>query len=426
MTGLCMSRNLGGPAMGLTLHKQLKTKYPKAKIIFAVAAEHYAEEQLWAKRYGVEIVPRIQYLKYVASTNWLLKPFIWLFGIISPSAGKKFRINAKSIHRKLLDAFHSADLVIDMSGIIYVGDGTRGIAEGLNSYTNFHYAKQENKPFVRFVQSFGPFDALNVRYFARREFDQSDVIFARGEECKKYCETILKDKTKIQAFPDIAILLEKESREWVNAYFDKNNFDAGNYVVLSPSAVIYNEVKKSAGGSIGRKHVEMFSLIAKKLMGEGSKIVLLPHMYSSMLSQSDREICRKVIAKLPDVPKKQLLLVEEDITPMQAKAIIAASSGAIVSRYHALVAAISTAKPLVTIGWNIKYYDLMKYYGLENYAIDVRDNTPEELCALACDKLASYNAEMIDHIRRKQSENELRVYMAFDRLYDWIDVHVNN
>ena len=58
VTGLCLSRNLGGPAMCLTLYNELNKRIPDIDFTFAVTATSYEEELEWSKIYGLKIIRR--------------------------------------------------------------------------------------------------------------------------------------------------------------------------------------------------------------------------------------------------------------------------------------------------------------------------------------------------------------------------------
>jgi len=424
VTGLCLSRNLGGPAMGLTLMEELKKKFKNIEFTFAVTATSFDSEIEWAKVYNVNIVRRdrlhihilnklrfLQLLRYFKYKGFRLSQYIPTRNFWS------------EVHREYISAIRNADLIIDMNGVSYVGDGTRNFFEGIEYYTNYYYSRKNNKPFARFIQSFGPFDDWKVRVFARNEFKYLDFIPARGKHSAEFCKQIVKEKNKVYDFPDIAILLPEASEMWRHDYFSENFLTPKGYILLSPSSVIY-KISTKVGGSVGQGHVDSFILIAEELLAKGEKIVFLPHMYSENKLECDREVCRKVIngLKTKGTYVENVHLVEDNINPMEAKTIIANSKFAIVSRYHALVAAISTLTPVVSIGWNIKYKDLLNYYGMENHAIDVRSYSTKELSALVLNKIQTIDSSIatISTLNDLHKVNVNKVYEGFDLLNSWI------
>lgn len=416
VTGLCLSRNLGGPAMGLTLVDQLNKKYRNTQFTFAIEPHEYDEEKKWADIYGVNIVRREKLVSYVVTILRLreIANFFKLNFTMHPNT-----ILFLEVRKEFFNAIKTSDLVIDMSGIAYVGDGVRGSLEGLRQYSNFYFAHKFRKPFIRFIQSFGPFDDIKVRFFAKRELNKLDFIPARGKQSASYCKSIVKDPSKVYSFPDSAIMLPEADEEWSVHYLKKINFTAKSYIVISPSAVI-NSMSKKIGGSVGSEHTESMILITEEMLNRGKRVLLLPHMYSPTKEHCDREIARMIYNRLKNNQNhSKLFLVEEDLNPMQAKALISNSEFALVARYHALVAAVSTGVPVITLGWNIKYKDLLDYYDMGKMAIDVRNYNKYELL----DAIDVRLTEMLKDFdfEHKQEQNILLVEQAFSLLYDWID-----
>lgn len=427
VTGLCLSRNLGGPAMALTLVEQLKMRIDGTEFVFAIVPESYEQEKKWANYYGLEIVRRGNIISYLASTYKLigLAKTVYKFARRRQThlQANPSKLDSNAINKEFMAACSSCDAVIDMQGTSYVGDGARGPFEGLVSYSSLYFANKYKKPFIRFIQSFGPFYDWKVRFFARRNFNQVDFIPARGKESARHCREIVKDPEKVFDFPDCAILLPTADADWTNDYLAMLGLAIKEYVVLSPSVIIYN-LAPDVGGSIGEKHIETFSLIAEKLLSSKNNILFLPHMYSDDKSECDREICRKVLRQLSDIniDTSKCKIVEDDLDVWQSKALISKAKAAVVSRYHALAAAASTGVPVVTIGWNIKYSDLTEYYGIENMAIDVRSATPQQISHKVLEKLVAYNTNksLVKIMTKRQQENAEKVRQAFDMLAEWL------
>ena len=424
VTGLCISRNLGGPAMALTLVEQLKKRLQDINFVFAVSPVAYQQENLWANYYGVKIVRLDTFISYFLNTNPLFKTARYVYSAIGR---KTLEIEGKNkfneIHNEFMDAFKNCDAVINMMGISYVGDGLRGFSHGPSSYSNLYYAEKHKKPFTHFIQSFGPFDDKIVRFFAKRDFEKVSFIPARGKICAKYCKAIVSNPKKVLDFPDCAILLPLADEKWTLNYLMKLGLSEKNYIVLSPSSVIYN-FREKYGKSVGENHVKSFLIIAKSLLLKGETLLFLPHMYSDNKRECDREICRAVLNSLKKNKNNDFLrykLIVDDLDVWQAKSLIAKAKAAIVSRYHALVAATSSGVPVIAIGWNIKYDDLLEYYGIQNMAFDARKYTPESLSEEVLNKIKEYKLNDYSEILlKKQNENVTKVDYAFDLLSNWL------
>lgn len=435
VTGLCLSRNLGGPAMGLTLVEQLQKKYDDCiDFKFAVTPAAFDEETYWVNHYGLKVVRRDNAFVYFVDNNplalvlkigWKSLKILRGDGTFSDFFKANKPLDIKEVHNDFMEAYEWADLIIDMSGISYVGDGVLGPFEGLTGYGNFYYAQRAGKPFARFIQSFGPFGGWKVKYFAKKEFDKLPFVPSRGSHSAAYCRAIVQNPEKVYAFPDVAILLP-ENEEWADEFLLSNNLTRDQYVIVSPSSVIHRSVSKSVGGSVGEKHIESMIKICNGLIARGEYVVFLPHMYSKNLDECDREVSRSVAKALP---MGSYLIVEEDIDPMMAKGLISYSKYAIVSRYHALVAALSTGVDVITVGWNIKYQDIMEYYGKEKYAVDIRDYQPDILAERVFSLIDDFVEDTRHHRQklyiRSQQNAVVLVNNAFDLLTEWMDSQIS-
>jgi len=413
--------------MALTLVDQLKKRLPHVECTFAIDPKSYKQEKEWANYYGLKIIRRDTFVSNFMATNIFLKIVKICYRYFKRRPLSTWNtITQQEVHDEFMEAYRNCDAVISMMGISYVGDGARGILHGASSYSNLYYANKHKKPFTHFIQSFGPFDDWKVRFFAKRDFAQVDFIPARGKESAKYCEAIVKNRKKVFAFPDTAILLPQADDRRTLEYLKKINFFEKEYTILSPSSVIYN-MPANVEGSIGEDHIRSFYLIARRLILDNEALLFLPHMYSDNKNECDRMVCHKIIKLLKKdfAEISHCKVVEDDIDVWQAKGLISKSKTAIVSRYHALVAAISTGVPVVTVGWNVKYYDLMEYYGIESMAVDTRKNNPQQLAEKVFAKLAEYQStDYAGILCVKQPENVEKVESAFDLLCEWLMEHV--
>lgn len=423
VTGLCLSRNLGGPAMALTLVDQLKRRLPGMEFIFAIDPASLNQERRWAQYYGLQIVRGDNCVSYFFATNAIFRVVRFLYRVVKRKASSTMApMDYRGLHKEFMQYYRDCDVIISMRGISYVGDGTRGKLEGPWSYSDLYYAKKNKKPFTHFVQSFGPFYDRKVRYFARKDFACAPFIPARGKESAKYCREIVVHPEKVYDFPDIAILLPLAEDLWTLDYLHHQGLQERQYIILSPSSVIYHLPCKGGDG-IGEEHVRSFYLIACDLLSLGENILFLAHTYSDDKGECDREVSRKVIQQLEKSGQdlSRCKIVEEDLNPWQAKALIAKSKLTVASRYHAVVAAVSTSTPAIAIGWNIKYHDILDYYGVPSMAVDVRDQSPEEIARFVLDKFREYqDHDYKDLLSEKHEENVRKVESAFDLLTDWI------
>lgn len=220
VSGLGLSSNLGAPAMALSLMYGLRKRFKEdIQFVFTTGVERYEIEQYWANRYGVEVVVRDSYWSWLLRKSKLKKMMYKLTNIQLDTSDEEW----EDIHAKYIEVVKNADYIIAMEGISYVGDGVRSFKSAMHEYSTCIFANKYNKPYCRFIQSFGPFDDKIVRYFAKKEFKQLPFVPARGMTTAENCRSILDDgdKNKVFDFPDVAIVLPVASDEWLSKYLSE-------------------------------------------------------------------------------------------------------------------------------------------------------------------------------------------------------------
>ena len=420
ITGLCLSRNRGGPAMALSFMNQLKP-FLNAEFVFAVDPNYLELERLWGKKYGVQVVPRDTILHWVLTRPLISR--LWRLRHCLTEKKRHMKGDVRlwiSAHKHYRAAFQRADCVINLNGITFVGDGSRSWLISLADRTCSIYSKRYEKPFCRFIQSYGPMEDRRVRMIARREFRRLPFIMARGELSATYCREINGD-TPVYSYPDVAITLSCADRAWLNDYLTTYHLEIGKYIVLSPSAVIASMPAKK-DSSLGFRHIDFYAGIAEHYLSSGKHILFVPHMTSPDQEECDRHVCTQVLHRIRNRghAHSQCDVLKNELDCHQMKSLISGAELAIVSRYHALVAALSTGVPAVAIGWNDKYKDILKFYGSDECCVDARRGEPESSIRFAIEKAGAWSPEKRETLIQYQPLLERMVGNAAKICAEWI------
>lgn len=421
VTGLCFSGNLGGPALAICLREGIRNRIKDAELIFAVPSEK--SEFDMAAHYGCKAIRKVS--ERMIKMNRLPVPrWAYKFMYALTKRGSSY-LEIKPTVAEWKNTIKDCDAVLNLSGISFVGDGMRPSSTSLEELLPFRQAREYNKPYARFIQSFGPFDDAEVAAYAREELIKLEYIFVRGKSTAAKCRDLLGGASVIEDYPDCAIMLPCESASWGECFLRDRDLASEQYVVLSPSAVIRNR-KPVADEATGEIYEASLIQIMRRLVDEGLTVVLLPHSRNKRSPQlCDEKVCEAIHKRCLEqgVSPESVHMIADSLDAVQAKRVIANSSLAIVSRYHAVVAAISTATPVVAIGWNIKYKDIMNYYDLAEWALDAREFDADGLSAqvvIACKWWLDEGATRISAMEEAQQKCEVRVGEAFDQLCNWL------
>ena len=352
VTGLCLQGNKGGPAIALSL-MQLLNKHLNADYCFVVPSTYIAEEQQWGAKYGVSVVPTI-------GPKDMMPPYCW-------KTARRFR------SALALKALEEADVLIDSSGISFIGPPA---GRSVNAILNHQWsilAGYYHKPVFRWTQSYGPFSTRFVRLKARREFSKAPFLMARGYISRERLEK-LGVKCSVYDFPDVAFCLPAASADWAATYLHKElAVPVGRQLLgLSPSAVLRNY--PGNGGGTGEAHIEFCALLIEEMLKPGWDCLLIPHTIrvTGPASQCDLDVALKIRAKLSSPYQERVRVVYDDLDCRKLKSLIGKMDFFIGARYHSLIAALSKKVPSLAIAWHEKYAELFYYFALDEAVLDAR------------------------------------------------------
>lgn len=372
ITGVGLQGNKGAPALALSIMNQLTSKLSRKDLVlkykFIVPIYSLKEEMKWANTYGVEVAP-------VFDIRWILPPTsITQLKMMPGNLKSLFTSLFKGHFYRFLKAFITADVVIDSSGITFVGPPIRHWSVALHNYQYSALCSLLKKPFFRWTQSYGPFTGNIVPYLAKKELGKAPFIMARGKSALANLED-LQTSCKLYDFPDVALTLPAETKIWAENHITnvlgipKNKKLFG----ISPSAVLRNYQKSNS-----YSHELFCSKLIESLNHPDWAFILIPHTIrpNGPYSSCDLDVSKNIFALLPENIRKSTFIINDDLEVREFKAIIGKMDFFIGSRYHSLVAALSMKVPCLALSWHDKYQDLFEYFDLTEIVVNVIDDKP--------------------------------------------------
>ena len=282
--------------------------------------------------------------------------------------------------------FFKPDLVIDIGGLSFTDSSWRGTLRTFLKYLPFIFRR---KPIIFFTQDFGPMNKTFTKLIARIVLGSAKYLFTRSPESFKTINSLLADKKILGPYPDSTLILSPLN-------FGKELNIRTPYIVISPSIVMR---KKH-----GEEYINILVEIASEL-GLKYKIVILNHAFGKSTYGGDESICEELYSKLNDA-----LLINENIDARELKNIISNASFAISSRYHVIVAALSTNVPAIALGWNPKYKNFLGLYERANYNLEFNPATKESALQLI---LNTPHEKEVKHLQNKNALLKERVRESF-------------
>lgn len=388
ITGLCLAGNRGGGALADSLMRLIQDQMGPVRFSFALPrGALFADEKKQANRYGVAAVENVD-------PRCFLPP--WSFSGERRRRKKAFLLSLKE-----------QDLVVDVSGISYVGSAYRSWTFSIYDAMWGWLARRKKRPFLRWTQTYGPFTGLVQRFVAKQDLSRQTYVFCRGDISRGEVARLLGREEGVYAFPDVAILLPYERKKGDDLLMKVLGRKSRRIVTLSPSVVIDNYDRKRFDGKIGYR--DLIARIVDALREAEYDPVFVPHAFFGKEYPERCDWCLADSMNQQDL-SQPIPIVSTGMDPRDIKSILAASCFHIGSRYHSLVGALSSGVPSVALGWHHKYTDLMKFYEQADGFVDLLGFPSREAVLEKVRRLLSDKNARQDRILRAQKHLEELVH----------------
>ena len=245
------------------------------------------------------------------------------------------------------------DVVLDASGYSYCDQWGAGVSE-MAAQAIRKWQGQGTKV-ILMPQAFGPFTGARIKKAFKAIVDGSDLVFARERMSYDYAAELVGERDNLRMAPDFTCLVEGELPEG----FDRE----ANRVCVIPNFRMIDMTGKQESKS----YLPFLVACVKYLHGKGARPFILIHG-----GEQDLRLGQAMVEELGD----GVNLVQET-NALRIKGIIGACDGAVSSRFHGLVNALSQGVPALAAGWSHKYEMLLNDYGFPEGMLSV-NAAPEE------------------------------------------------
>ena len=359
--GARLSGNLGGPSVLCSTIEILNRFIPEAE--FTLLSPAPINDYKLSETYGIKIIPRPQGL--FSSSKLLLGAFLNKYNLdIFPLLNNEIS--------KILEAYKSADIIIDIWGIIFADSLGGGFISRLIEGIHLLIGKLLNKPVIKYTADMGPFRRKWNRFFAKFYLNKIDLILARGEITKKYLID-LDITTPIHVCPDTAFLLKASPNQKINEFLSQEKLKKKVIIGISVSHTVNRKEHNKDQYSITMAQTADY--LIKNL---NAFVVLIPNDIFPN-THDDVYVAKKIYKKINE--KEEVMLITEEYHANELKGIIGECDLLIGARYHSIVAALSMCIPTIAIAWHHKYHQVLDLVGQEKYVCDTETLNFTELQA---------------------------------------------
>jgi polysaccharide pyruvyl transferase WcaK-like protein len=301
-----------------------------------------------------------------------LFPLALLFGLLRLLLGRGILRHAPADIRALGE---SAALV-DLAGVAFI--------DGREKFLPFNVltllpAWLLGTPVVKMPQAVGPFAKPMNRRLAGWALPMCAMLWARGARTREHLESSGFDGLTFAQGDDIAFnhrdeySLTRDGGSALDAHFAALKAlrpgVGGGVIGVCPSSVLSVQSRKAGGN-----YEQVLAALVSGLLRLGHAVVLFPNATRESAGEAERNNDLPVIRRIRDAVTDEgpLLAFDLDMNTAQIKRVIRGMDTVLVSRFHAMVGALSLHVPPAVLGWSHKYVEVMARFGLEHNVMDYR------------------------------------------------------
>ena len=361
LCGACMAGNIGGPALYISLVEELQRLVPDVRV------------SVLSKYPRIDAGPCTQrgwFLYDWRTRKQLVRGLptgmlAWLLRLL--------RLPWKWLYSRELAPCVEGDVLVDMSGISF-SDERPGLGLLINALWLVP-ALGAGMPMIKISQAMGPFERLSTRTVSHFFLSRMRTLVARGEQSAWHMRELLPER-EIFCLPDMAFALQPAGEADLAALKRAHSIPNVPFAVMGPSHVV--DTFSAQAGVQG--YVRYMADTALWLLNHTDlHLVLLPHEVKNS-TEDDFAVCTAIRRLLPENGRVHLVPLIED--PRLSKALCAEAEIAVGSRFHFLVATLSSCVPSMSVAWSHKYAEMMQMVGQQDVVVRYEEANSEGMLRL--------------------------------------------
>lgn len=335
------------------------------------------------------------------SYNFLIKP--WNNKIKLNLLKNSFWSNRRIVNcleKDMSNIIANTKYFLDLSGYTlsssFSNKSFRNFIFSLNYLLPIAIAKRFSIPYYIFPQSVGPFDYpfiydVNLKFFLKRYLKYPKSIFVREqdglEKMKKYSLNNVYFKRDVVLSSEEYDLNNIFSKEPIIRDFEILN----NSVGIVPNERVYERMNREV-------FFQLYEKIINGLLALDKNVYILRH------SSEDFSVCselKKIFRK-----NEKVKLISDDLNCIELEKIISKFDFLVASRYHSIIHAYKKNIPVISIGWAIKYKELLHFFSQEKYLFDFNKDLGE-----------SKILDLIQDLSVNRENNSLIIKERMDKIF---------
>jgi colanic acid/amylovoran biosynthesis protein len=283
-------------------------------------------------------------------------------------------------HRRLMDAYFSADLVISCGGILLQTKRWLAISFIWIVYS-MAYAVWAGKPLYMMPQSVGPLSAGYHRWLVRAILGRMRVLLMRERISLEYVEALGVVETPRYVVPDVAFGYPEVNLDEGVALLESHGLDVSSTSPKVGITLINWGAQNPHFRQQGAYESAIEGLIVHVVTRLDGYVVLLSQVVGPSLAEDDRVVARRVCERVKQFAPR-VIIIEQPLTADQIKALFAHMDTLIGTRMHSVILAISARVPTIAVAYQAKTRGTMRELGMDEWVRDIGQIEAPDLIAL--------------------------------------------
>ena len=408
--------NHGAEAMLVTCIKRIRERFPGTPI--AVLSPYFSEDRAVLKRDDIILLNSSP-----VQLAFIIFPFSLVAALFKLLKLSKFIC----ILPKAVRIISQSSAQVDLAGVSFMD--SRQIFLPFNILSILP-AILLGVPVIKFAQALGPFKRLLNRLSAQLFLKRCKMIFARGNETLNNLKEFGIAPESFSFAPDVAFChkvgdsITYENSDYCERLLLKLQNETNNNITtigICPSSLLASK-SQSAGN-----YTNFISEITSRFLKMNYRVILFPNATRQAkmhtLRNNDLRVIQDVKLKLQteNFSEEDIIYVEKNINADVIKNIIIQCNITIVSRFHAMIASLTTQTPVFVLSWSHKYLEVMKLFGMEEMVIDYNKSNTKEVIEKVI-KLIEQREFWVEKINGKLPDVYKQSFSQFEYLFNIIEL----
>lgn len=229
-------------------------------------------------------------------------------------------------------------------------------------------------PVIVMGTSIEPIKKKSIKYFTEKILKKVNFVYAREVITYEYLNTFL-SKDKFTLIPDMAFMLEEKKQTF--QFIEDLKYKKAKIFGITVRKWNFPNLKITANEAMCKYIDSVVEMMEKYIEEKNAYFVFVPQV--TVYNGDDTIVAKQIKIKLSKKNKEKFIILEEDLSPVEIKALIGNFDYFIGTRMHSNIFATSTKIPTVAIAYEKKTNGIMNTVGLSNYVVEIDTITPTNL-----------------------------------------------